>query len=620
MDSFEIELKQGFLEEAEQLINDAEQCFLSLETNPNDTAILEKIFRLAHNLKGSSKAVGFSDLGLFTHEFENLLLKLKKGDISASTPVVNLLLKCNDHLKNTIAALKADVSAVVDHSAITAEVQSAINGELNSATPEQPTQNEETFSASEVELLKANEEMAQIAADTHAVADVSTEPSSAADNSIAAAPPVSMPTPAVAPATQPSANAPAAAAQPQTTKVEQKADESIRVSLNRLEKLINYVGEMVILQAVLREQSYGSNPILLRKTVHQLGKVGKEIQDISMSLRMVPLKQTFQKMQRIVRDTSNLLGKKVNLALSGEETELDKTVLEALGDPLVHLIRNAVDHGIESNEKRIAAGKNESGTVLLSAYHQGGKLVIEVKDDGGGIDPDRLIAKAREKGILKPGQTLTREQGINLIFHAGFSTKAEVTEVSGRGVGMDVVRTNIEALQGEIQVKTELGKGTTFLIILPLTLAIIDAMVVALDKQRFVIPLAHVHESYRAAANDVKRISGVGEILLLRGENLPLYRLSHLVGYKREEKAATEGIALISRVGESPFAILVDDILGQHQVVIKKLGLEAQHLKGFSGSAILGDGRPSLILELSELIQGSANAPFKADTNRRVAV
>jgi two-component system chemotaxis sensor kinase CheA len=241
---------------------------------------------------------------------------------------------------------------------------------------------------------------------------------------------------------------------------------------------------------------------------------------------------------------------------------------------------------------------------MLNAYHQSGKLVIEVKDDGGGIDGDRLVQKAIEKGVLKPDAKLTRQEAIHLIFHPGFSTKAQVTEVSGRGVGMDVVKTNIEALQGEVLVETELGKGTTFKVILPLTLAIIDGMVVKNGKSRFVVPLSHVHETLRPTGNDIHASTGMGEMLLLRGENLPLFRLSRLLGQKKtEESTAKEQIAMVIRYASKPFAVMVDDILGQQQVVIKEVGPEIRTLRWMSGSAILGDGKPAIILEMNELVK-----------------
>ncbi|MCK6597881.1 MAG: chemotaxis protein CheA, partial [Bdellovibrionaceae bacterium] len=394
-------------------------------------------------------------------------------------------------------------------------------------------------------------------------------------------------------------------------------DESIRVSLSRLEKLQNYVGEMVILQSVLREQLNDSTSLVVKRTAHQLGKVVKEIQDISMNLRMVPVKPTFQKMQRIVRDTAQALNKDILFKISGEETELDKTVLEKINDPLVHLIRNSVDHGIEPADQRIAKGKKAQGEVQLNAYHQSGKLVIEVKDDGGGLDAEKLKKVAISKGILKPGQVLTEYESWNLIFAPGFSTKEQVTDVSGRGVGMDVVKTNIQELSGEIQIVSEKNVGTTFKVVLPLTLAIIDGMVVSVNSDRYVIPLSHVHESLKPDAGQIQFNTGLGEVLLLRGENLPLYRLGSLMGKKASAKIE-DMIAIVIRTGKEPFAVMVDDIIGQYQVVIKQLGPELQNLKGFSGSTILGDGRPSLIIEPLDLVKARGKSLTKPQELGRV--
>ncbi len=593
MDSFELELKTGFLEEATQLLEEAEQCFLNLEKASDDSSILEKIFRLAHNIKGSSKAVGFDSLGAFTHEFESFLLKCKNGAIPITPATVSLLLKCNDHICQTVEALKADASATLDNGPLISELQNFSDSPAPAADEAHAPEAEETIAPEEIQAYAtaaAEPDFSQLTE----IAQASLAPPAAAQAPAAATAP---PAPKSASPAQPPAGGAGPSAQ---------ADESIRVSLARLERLLNFVGELVILQTVLREQSLGGNLQLLRKTVHQMGKVTKEVQDISMSLRMIPIKQTFQKMQRIVRDTSSILGKKVDLTLEGEETEVDKTVLEALGDPLVHLVRNAVDHGIEAPEARGAAGKSEKGKVALRAFHQSGKLVIEITDDGGGISADRLRQKAIEKGILKPGQTISDRDAVHLIFHPGFSTKAQVTEVSGRGVGMDVVKTNIEQMQGEVLVETEVGKGSVFKIVLPLTLAIIDGMVVRCGDDRFVIPLAHVHESLKPGPNDIQKTTGVGEVLLLRGENLPVVRLNRILHEKSAAKAGAEEnrqqIAIIVRTEQNPFAAIVDDIIGQHQVVIKKLGSEVQHIKGYSGSAVLGDGKPALILELGELI------------------
>lgn len=665
MDDFEKEIKAGFLEEASQLMADTEKCFLQLESEPQNPELLEQIFRLAHNLKGSAKAVGFDQLGAFTHELESYLLKLKKKEIAVESGAISLLLACNDHVLKMIQALSRDYLAQTDGSDLLAQIHEQMAGAGHAAPAPAPApdeggggegvqdqaqagsdlgvalrsdpptissplaevalpqelkdlqaevvmqeflsdfdQEDDDNEASTIEEL-ALEATAQlfIAAQENATVwqpNASAATTTPKESGVSA--PVSAPTPTsssgVAPQVRAEASGQKAAA---PSPAAAPVDESIRVSLARLEKLMNFVGEMVILQTVLREQMQLQSSNLLRKTVHQLGKVTKEVQDISMSLRMVPLKQTFQKMQRIVRDTSATLHKKVNLVIEGEETELDKTVLENLGDPLVHLIRNGVDHGIESSEIRQALGKPAVGTLWLKAFHQSGSLIIELRDDGAGLNPEKLKSKAIEKGILKPNAQLTSEEAYQLIFAAGFSTKEVVTDVSGRGVGMDVVKTNIEKLQGQILITTELGRYTCFTVKLPLTLAIIDAMVILVEKERFVVPLSHVHESLRPKAEELNFVTGIGHMLCLRGESLPLYFLSTLLG-KKPSKPASECIAIVCRHARAaPFSVLVDDILGQHQVVIKKLGQEHQQLKGFSGSAILGDGKPSLILELLEL-------------------
>jgi two-component system chemotaxis sensor kinase CheA len=600
MQDFETELKISFLEEAEQLLSEVEKCYLDLESNPNNATILDQIFRVAHNLKGSSKAVGFNEVGQFAHQFENLLLKLKVGEIEITPPILSLLLGSNDHLSQMIQQLKISLDATFDSSDLILQIESALRGELSDTTietvpnandfpPEEPPQ-EVPFSAHEVEAELATLETNHEHNNNPEFQEPTTKPLTlVTEEHHAQEPRRPVPPPPNSNNTK------------QSNTHQGAGDESIRVSLARLEKLLNYVGEMVILQTVLTEQSQSSGDFL-RKTIHQLGKVTKEVQDISMSLRMVPLKSTFQKMQRIVRDTSMELNKKVTLNLQGEETELDKTILERVNDPLVHLIRNACDHGIESTELRRERNKAEQGTIRLSAFHQNGKLVIEVADDGGGINPEVLRKKALEKRIIGPNAHISDQEAINLIFHPGFSTKAVVTDVSGRGVGMDVVKHNIESLQGDVLVETQLHKGTTFKIILPLTLAIIDAMVVKVSDSRYVIPLSHVHESVKLDPQDIKHTTGLGEILLLRGETIPLFRLNQLVGRKPQAASDTPMIALVIHGTSEHFAVLVDDIIGQYQVVIKQLGNELQNIKGFTGSSILGDGKPALILELTDLV------------------
>ena len=610
-EDFESSMKMAFLEEAVQLLADSEQCFLILEKDPNDRANIEKLFRLAHNLKGSSRAVGFDNLSHFTHELENLLLPVKKGDLSATPALIDLLLKCNDHLGATLEALKENPEARVDHTSILADMDAYRSNPHQGAAPEASVEApHETFE--EPEPLPEPEE-------------VRPEPQAAPQpefrNVAPPAPKASAPAQAPAPAAE---HTPAASGSDDAHGEIKKAEESIRVSLDRLEHLVNLVGEMVILQSVLRENSIQIASPLVRNTIHQLGKVTQSVQDLSMSLRMVPLRQTFQKMQRIVRDVSRQLSKQVELGVSGEETEVDKTVLEFLGDPLVHLVRNAVDHGIESPEQRKNAGKPEKGRIDLKAYHRSGNLMIEVVDDGGGINADRLRIKALEKGILKPGQTISDDEARNLIFHPGFSTKEQVSDISGRGVGMDVVKTQIEKLQGEIAIQTVIGQGTRFTLRLPLTLAILEGMVVRCASERFVVPLAHVHETVRINREEITFATGLGQVLLLRGESIPLYQLSDLMkivpgaipgkGQALAPMQAAlaarppESSAVIVRLLDQPFAVQVDEIMGQNQVVVKKLGSELAHIKTFSGGTILGDGRPSLILELIELVRANGKS------------
>lgn len=573
MDDFEKELKLGFLDEAEQSIADVEQSFLSLETDPDNKENINNIFRLAHNLKGSSKAVGFDQLGQFTHEFETFVLKVKNEELKVSASVVSLLLKTTDFIKAAIVELRSNLDAPISYDEILHEMKNFSDSAVAAAQPTEP-------------------EIVEPEAVAHEVA------SSEAASSEAAAPEV-----AAAEASESVSNVkelPKKAKQPSPAKAP-ALDESIRVASSKVERLLNAVGEMVILQSVLAQTKDGVQSQNFKKTMHQLSKVSKEIQDISMGLRMVPIKPVFQKMQRIVRDTAQLLNKEVNLILVGEESELDKNVLENINDPLVHLIRNSVDHGIEAPEKRVANGKSAAGNVELKAYHRSGRLVIDVIDDGGGLSPEFLRKKAIEKGILSETEVLSDAECYKLIFRPGFSTKEQITEVSGRGVGMDVVKTNIEKLGGEIQVESTLGKGTVFRIALPLTLAIVDAMIVSYGGQKFVLPLNHICETLRPQMNQVHREKNLGLVLMLRGENLPMYHLGDFFAQKRQ-KNETNMIAMVFRNDNKPYAILVDDIIAQQPVVVKRLSDDMEGMVGISGTTILGDGKPCLILEAQDLL------------------
>jgi two-component system chemotaxis sensor kinase CheA len=579
MDAFEREMKATFLEEATQLLRDVEKEFLELEHRPTDSGIIDKLFRLAHNLKGSGKAVGFGEMGDFTHVLESLLLMIKQGELRVSPEIMSILLKCNDHLVKWVELLLTDLSAKVDSSALISVMTDVLG---RAAT--QP--------AKAVEIAPASR---------------ATGGAAASDSIDRGAPKVER---VKSPLPERSKGGGGGGWHfAQASKGSQEAhgahggrDESIRVSLKRVDTLLNYVGELVIFQTVMTQHQAQIPSALLQKTVGQLAKITKDIQGLSMSLRMVPLNATFQKIQRTVRDTGQLLGKEVHLEISGEDTELDKTVVEVLGDPLVHLVRNALDHGIESPDERARAGKARTGRVSLAAFQRGGKIVIEIRDDGRGLNPEVLRAKAKEKGILNASREMSDEEAKFLIFHPGFSTKTEVTEVSGRGVGMDVVKTNIENLEGAIEIDSTVGEGSCFRILLPLTLAIIDGMVVRIGDEKYVIPISHVHESIQPEKSQIHDVTGMQPMLSLRGESLPLFQLGEALHRRLPSRTPWESTALIFRLGARAYALQVDAMLGQQQVVIKQLGLEVRNTPGLAGAAILGDGKVAMILEMSEIV------------------
>ncbi|MBN22096.1 MAG: hypothetical protein CL678_12520 [Bdellovibrionaceae bacterium] len=364
---------------------------------------------------------------------------------------------------------------------------------------------------------------------------------------------------------------------------------------------------MIILQTVINQRRFQYiQDDLTNKSIGMMGKLFKEVQELAMSLRMLPLKSTFQKMNRIVRDTSKALDKEVNLKMIGEETEVDKTVLEKLSDPLVHIVRNAIDHGLESTEGRKEAGKDPQGNVQILAYHEGSNLVIEVNDDGKGIDPEIIRKKAIEKKVIDEHTPMTPEETIQLIFHPGFSTKEQVTEVSGRGVGMDVVKTNIESLGGEVNLQSKVGEGSSFKVVLPLTLAIIEGLVITAEKEKFVIPLSQIFEIVKVQESEIENFSGIARLFKVRGEVLPLFHINSKLGKKLTPES--QYTVIILRGSTYSFGVVVEDILNQQQIVIKKLGDDIPNKKGMMGSAIMADGMPAIILDFYELFKDDLNA------------
>jgi two-component system chemotaxis sensor kinase CheA len=387
---------------------------------------------------------------------------------------------------------------------------------------------------------------------------------------------------------------------------------SIRVHTEKVDKLVNLVGEMVITQSMLAQIAARFSLTQLPRLTEAIAAMERhtrELQERVMAVRMQPIKTIFSRFHRLVRDLAGTLGKQIRLEVSGEETELDKTVIDRIGDPLTHLVRNSVDHGVESPDVRRAAGKPEQGVVRLHAFHQGGSIFIEVEDDGKGLDTARIQHKALENGLVKDGEALTDEQLYALIFRPGFSTAEQVTDVSGRGVGMDVVRRNILGLGGHVAITSALGTGTKFTITLPLTLAILDGLSVLVGDETYIIPLVHITESIRPKAAQVQTIVGNGEVVNVRGRVLPILRLHEVLGVVPRVLDPTESLLVLVENGREHVALLVDELVGQHQVVIKSLEANYQHVDGVSGATIMGDGRVALILDVPGLVQMASQRP-----------
>jgi len=442
-------------------------------------------------------------------------------------------------------------------------------------------------------------------ADTHApAADPAPEPESTPDSPAAnAAEPSSAAHPAAPAPTHARSETPAKS----EASVSTHADSgSIRVSVEKIDELMNTVGELVITQAMLSQlgaQTEGPQAEPLRAGLAQLERNMRELQESVMRVRMLPISFVFSRFPRMVRDLAQRLGKQIELKLTGEQTELDKTILEKIGDPLVHLVRNCIDHGIESPEVRAAAGKPAAGTVHLDACHRGGNIAVEVSDDGAGLDKARILAKARKRGLIGTSEPLSDAEIHELIFMPGFSTAEKTTDLSGRGVGMDVVRRNVKELGGKIELASEPGRGSRFTITLPLTLAIVDGQSVAVGGETYIVPLISIVESMQLKPEGVNRLSGRGEVFSFRGDYLPIIRLHEVFGVEPRTRALHEGLVVVAEGDGRRVGLFVDDLLGQQQVVIKSLEANYGHIEGISGATILGDGSVALILDVPGLIR-----------------
>jgi two-component system chemotaxis sensor kinase CheA len=405
--------------------------------------------------------------------------------------------------------------------------------------------------------------------------------------------------------------APVETAKPvEKTAPEADAASTLRVDAGKLDYMMDMVGELVIAQSLITHNpeigALESGP--LQRNLQQLGRITAEVQRVAMSMRMTPVSTLFGRMNRLVRDLTRKNGKKVRLDLSGEETELDKTVIEQLADPMMHMVRNSLDHGLEGAEERVANGKTPEGTLVLSASHQAGHILIEITDDGRGLNTEKILAKARAKGLVSEGQNLSENEIFFLIFEPGFSTAEVVTDVSGRGVGMDVVRRQIMGLRGRIEIRSVRGKGSTFLLRVPLTLAIIDGLIVGVGAERYIMPINSVREMLRPTPEMIFTMEGRSEMAMVRGDLLPIVRLYHRFSIEGARLNPAEALLVVVEAQGRRFCLLVDEMIGKQEVVIKSLGDTFRDVAGISGGAILGDGRVGLILDVNGVFRENANA------------
>lgn len=550
------ELTTMFVAEALDHLGTIEATLLKLEEAPGDKTLMNDVFRPFHTIKGNAGALGVATVQGLAHKVENLLDRCRSGQHTVGSLEIDVVLKSVD----LITAMLNDLSA-----------RSA--GQPGSQ-----------LRADRLALIQAVEQIID------------------SGGSAAIALPVTADVPLPAPEERRDSEPRRKDADRRDIAVEQSG--SVKVDTRKLDGLVDTVGELVILQSLIYEDPAitGVQDERLKRNLAQLRRITTELQRGTMSMRMVPIRQTFQKMSRLVRDLGKRSGKPIELVLAGEDTELDRRVVEDINDPLMHMVRNSIDHGIESPEGRLAAGKRETGRLSLRAFHQGGSIVIEISDDGAGLNKDRILAKAVKQGLIAEGAELSPSEIHQLIFAPGFSTAEQITEISGRGVGMDVVRRNIEALRGRIEIQSEMGVGTTFVIKLPLTLAILDGLLVSVGEERFVVPTTAIRESLRPTREQVHTISGQPRLIQVRDELMPLVWLQELFDLPSTAVDPSEGTVVVIEEDQRRIGLVVDHLVAKQEVVVKNLGGAFASVRGVAGGAILGDGRIGLILDAHGIV------------------
>jgi len=590
------ELLREFLAEARENLESIEVEIIALEEDPSNLEAVHRIFRPFHTIKGVSGFLNLQDVHTLAHRVEDVLDRARNRQMIITQDVIDLVLEAVDILKAMLASIQRRMEGQEgeDHSKKLEDFLERLSdltesktceegeevplvGEILTAT--QRVAPEDVAEALQIQRTVSPEKpLGEILVEQKKVERKDVEKALKIQDAIQ----------------QTSAEEPRSGG----------LSGTIRVDMFKLDNLVDMVGELVIAQSLIRQ-----NPRIqeimdhrLAKDFGHLGRITSELQRTAMSMRMVPIKNTFQKMIRLVRDLSRKSGKPVQLVMSGETTEIDRNMVDAIHDPLVHMIRNSVDHGIEPPEVRRERGKPPVGTVHLRAYHKGGHVIIEIQDDGGGLDREKILRKAREKGLVRENEELSDHEIDQLIFQPGFSTADQVTDVSGRGVGMDVVKRAIEKLRGRIEINSQKGVGCTVTIKLPLTLAIIDGMVVRVGAERYIIPTMNIRETFQPSEGSVSTVHGRGEMIRVRDRLLPLVRLHRVFGIPTASTRPSEALGIVVENEGDLRCLLVDQVLGKQEVVIKSLGEKLMQLPGVSGGAILGDGRVALILDVAGLL------------------
>ena len=554
MDNEDVELLLDFVEEAHEHMESAESGLLELENCPEDnTELLNRIFRAFHTLKGMAGFLNLDAIGTLAHAAENLLDGLRQGQLALTSQRTDLILESIDYLKRMIPTAPA-VAEGRQAGESEDELEPFLDKLKNAVHSQEQDTTESTPSDKQTDVVdsSAQPNKVELAASKKTVAN----------------------------------------------------SDTIKISTDRLDRLINVAGELVIAQSMVAEEvthKFASAHTLNHKVTQQ-NKMIRELQELSMAMRMVPIQGVFQRMTRLVRDLARQCGKKVNLVTKGSETELDRTIVDRIADPLIHMVRNSLDHGLEPPEQRMSLGKDETGSLELRASHQSGQIVIEVQDDGRGLDRDKILAKAVTQRLVGPDVNLSDEEVFKLIFHPGFSTAEKVTSVSGRGVGMDVVKKNIEELHGKIDIQSTPGQGTWFAIRLPLTLAVMDGQIVQVGPEQYIIPINSIIHSFQPNADQICSVLQQGQMSIAQGDILPVIHLHELFEISWSPEDLTQCLLVVVEENGRRCGLLVESLLGQQQVVIKALG-GLGVVKGISGGAIMGNGRIRLILDIPALME-----------------